>query len=230
MAGAQAVTFTATDRQVIKERAGEIDPTKSFKELFFKRDITHKVENEQSTVNPEQDTSALESRRRGVFVTAPREHVEISNGQVEAAIIPPAVVKKQAPPPATDEPSTGKLSKETAALAKELNLNPSDIFDKFSLEQSELHSLIYKIKELHLKRLLCGSREEFERFSDEIKKETLTSGRQEAADWLGSQLDGLTRTSAQYKLNLIKSLQSMHFDDERDKNVRWLEKTIAKYS
>ena len=237
MAGAQAVTFTATERQIIKERGGEVDRNGPFKELFSKGGLTNRVENEESTVNPEQATRALESRRRehGKMLrdspmTAPREHVEISNGEIEAAIIPPAVVIKPAAQPTVSEPETSKISQETAALAKELNFKPSEIFDKFTLEQSELHNLIYRIKELHLKRLLCGSQKEFEEISLAIEKNTLASARPEAKDWLSEEVNKLKKSAAEYKLKLIKSLQSMRFDDERDKNVRWLEKTIAEYS
>ena len=216
MAGAQSVTFTATDRQIIKDITGEdeIDRNRSFSELFFKRELTPKVENEETTVKPEQDVKALEGRWREhrsmlkhSSIAVPREHVEISEEIPEKVIISPTV----------EEPTTQKtvggekveLHKETAAIAEELNLNPADIIGKFALEQKELHVLICRIKELHLKRLLCSDQKEFDRLTETIRKETLAAGRAEARPWLESQLDQLTQSAAEYKLNLQESLQSM---------------------
>lgn len=243
IAGSQAVTFTATDRKIIEEKGGTIDRARSFKEVFFKKDVTHKVENEESTVRHEQDLRSLEGRRREHHqmlknspMTAPREHVEISNGTAEEVIIPPAVIRKPAETPVkvdlekVEVPAKTEMRKETAALIKELNLDPAELYDKFALEQQDLHNLVYRIKELHLKRLLSTTRGEFEELTEEIKKETLAAGRPEANEWLESQLDALTRGAAEYKLKLIKSLQSMHFDDEKDNKARWLQKIIDRLS
>jgi len=122
------------------------------------------------------------------------------------------------------------LHKETAAIAKELNLNPSEILDKFALEQKDLHSLIYRIRELHLKRLLCDRREEFESLSDLIKKDTLAAGKPEARKWLEAQLDQLTRGAAEYKLKFLRSLQSMGLNDQQEKSLRWLQTTFDRLS
>ncbi len=233
IAGNQSVTFTATDRKIIEERGGTVDRAKSFKEVFFNRDTTQKVENEESTIRQEQDLNALESRRREHRtmlkhspLAAPREHVEISNGKPEEnVIIPPVVIRKPAETPKlvnleTVQVGTKKedqqLRQDTAKIIKELNLNPAEIFDKFALEQNELHGLIYRIKELHLKRLLSNTREEFDELSQVIKQETLAAGRPEAREWLEVQLESLTRSAAEYKQKLTNSLKTLHLVDLRD--------------
>lgn len=243
MAGAQAITFTATERELIKERTGEeIDKARSFKEIFFKRDTTHKVENEETTVKHEQDLRSLESRRREhesmlkhAAVVAHKERVEIG-GAPEAPMIPDGVTVKPAPQPVKENlekvelQSQGKVTKETAAIMKELNFNPADLYDKFALEQEELYHLLYQVKELHLKRLLATDEAEFSAVSEEIKKETLAAALPAARDWLAGRLDGLTRVAAEYKLKLLKSIKSMHIDDSHKENTRWLEKVIRELS
>ncbi|MBI5078608.1 hypothetical protein HZB08_01110, partial [Candidatus Saganbacteria bacterium] len=66
VAGSSSAIFTATDRQIIQELAGEIRRDRSFKEVFFSKELTPKVENEQSTVRPGQDAvvKAIESRQK----------------------------------------------------------------------------------------------------------------------------------------------------------------------
>jgi hypothetical protein len=247
IAGSQSVTFTATDRKVIEERGGTVDRAKSFKDIFFNRDTTQKVENEESTIRQEQDIKALESRRREHRtmlkhspLAVPREHVEISNGKPEEnVIIPPVIIRKPAETPKlvnleTVQVETKKedrqLHQDTAKIIKELNFNPAEIFDKFALEQKELHGLIYRIKELHLKRLLSNTREEFEELSQIIKQETLAAGRPEAREWLEEQVDTLTKGAAEYKLKLLKSLESMGLNPHQEQIAKWLQKVIVQLS
>lgn len=240
MAGAQAVTFTATDRKVILEKSGEINKNRSFLEVFSKKPLTSKVENEETTVESEQNITELEGRYRkhrqilrNSPIAVPREHVEITGATPETLAPFEDSDKYEKPSDIKVEEIKGQeteISEKTAALARDLNLNPSELFDKFSLEQNKLYSIIYRIKELHLKRLLCNRQEEFETLSEAIKRETLAAARCEAHVWLEAQLDNLTRGAAQYKLNLLKSLKSMHFDDEQSNNVKWLQEIIVKLS
>lgn len=241
MSGAQGVIFTATDRQMIKERSGEVDPTKTFKEVFFKKDLTPKVENEQSTINPEMDLRAMESRRREhrrmlkySALSNPQEHVELSDGaQEEEVIISPVAVADPAPTapvtPETAEEKTeasSKVETEQAASAAA----PAQAFDQIAEEQKKLESVVSKIKDLHFKRLLCTDLEEFERLTVEIKNETLAAERPEARSYLEPKIDRLTRITAEYKLKFVKSLKSMHYDERQNKAARWLQKIIDQYS
>lgn len=243
-AGSQAVIFTATDRKIIEERTGELERTdkRSFIEVFARKPIAQKVENEQTTVKPHEDPKELEERYKehqrilkysSVYV--PRERVEITgktpdtvtmqadSAQVAYQESAADNYEKPADPNKAAIQERAEMRQKAHAIAKELNLNPAEIFDKFALEQKELYSLIFRIRELHLKRLLTGSREEFEELTRAIKNETLAGARAEAQAWLESQLDALTRRAAEYKLNLIRSLQSLHFDDHRDSNAKWLQ-------
>jgi hypothetical protein len=242
MSGAQGISFTATDRQIIKERSGEVDPTKTFKEVFFKRDITHKVENEQSTVNPEMDLRAMESRRKEhkrilkySAITAPHEHVEISGEErkEEVVMTPPEVslsaeVAVAAPSPSrveADQPSVQPAAETTVSQAE-----PSAAYDQLTQEQKNLESIVSKIKDMHFKRLLCTTQEEFERLTVEIKTATLAAERPEARDYLEPKIDLLTKLTAQYKLKLVRSLKDMHYDNGHKNDLHWLQKMIDKYS
>jgi hypothetical protein len=236
-AGNQSVTFTATDRKIIEERGGVAEKGSDFKALFMRRDFTSKVENEQSTVKQEQDLAALEDRKREHAkmlkhsnIINPHDKVEVKGDLPPdtSAIMPAPIIRRVSTEPVLtsleevalhqkekeeekekEKEQAPQMHKETAKLAKELNLNPAELYDKFALEQDELHSLIYKIKELHLKRLLTSSRQEFAELTEEIKQETLASGRPEAHDWLSKQLDALTRESAEYKEKLRRSIDSI---------------------
>jgi hypothetical protein len=236
VAGNQAATFTATDRKLIEELGGTIEKRGDFKALFLRRDLTSKVENEQTTVRQEQDITALEERKRehermlkNATITKPRDQAEIHSAAIPTSGISHGPAEPK--PVLTNQEKTGpppELNKETAKLAKELNLDPAELYDKFAVEQNELHNLIYKIKELHLKRLLSGTSEEFAALSAEIKKESLSSVRPEAERWLSSQLDNLTRGAAEYKLKLFKSLDSIGLNPHQEKLAKWLEKLVAR--
>jgi len=233
IAGSSAIIFTSTDREIIKARGGEeVDRARSFREIFSNHGLTPKVENEQSIINPETDIKELENRQRrhqnilkNSVITVPRERVAITEDKLSnaplSAEITPEPVQTSAPTSAL-EPPKEELHPETAAIAKELNLNPAEIFDKFSLEQNELYTLVYRIKELHLKRLLCSGHQEFIDLSEEIKSATLKAGKPEAKAWLEDQLDKLTNEAANYKLRLLNSLQAMEFDAAREESIVWL--------
>ncbi len=238
VAGNQAAIFTATDRKILEEIAGEIDRSRSFIDVLKDRPLTPEVENEETTVKLNQDIKELNSRIREhrqilkhSTLYTPREHVEISNQ------LPDTYEEQEqtAPEISPDDEATINTNKDkevhakTVAMVKELNLNPAEIFDKFALEQEDLHNLVSQIKDLHLKRLLTENQKEFESISEEIKKETLAASKPEAKDWLTGQLNKLTREAIEYKLRLLKSLQDMDFNAERKKNIKWLKKIHVKF-
>lgn len=247
-AGSQAVIFTATDRKIIEERTGEIEKTnkRSFMEVFSAKPLAHKVENEQTTVKPHEDPKELEERLRehqrmlkhsSLYV--PRETVEISGKlpdivtmQADSADVSYKEngadrYEKPADPEKAAIQERIAMRQKAQAIAKELNLNPAEIFDKFALEQKELYTLIFRIRELHLKRLLTNSCEEFDELTRVINHDTLVAGKPEEKAWLEAELNSLTQRAADYKIRLLKSLQSMQFNDQYDDNIRWLEKTVA---
>jgi hypothetical protein len=239
ISGSQGAIFTATDRQVIKERSGEVDPAKTFKELFLKRDLTPKVENEQSTVNPEMDLEAMESRQRAhrrmlkySAITAPHEHVELS-GQVQeeaVAMTPPEVTigaSNRSPgisnqPPITNDKA--HVDKREIKVPRE-----AEDYDRIAAEQKQLNNIMSRIQELNFKRVLCDNEAEFEKLSEEIKQSTLAASQPEARSYLEAKVDAITKTTAEYKLKVLQSLESINYD-EHDKNVKWLNKMTAKYS
>jgi hypothetical protein len=238
VAGSSAVIFTATDKKVIEERGGRIDRNLSFLEALKERPLTPEVENEETNVKPHQDIKELEGRHREhqrilkhSTLYVPREQVEIKHELPDAYEESREIVlepEKKPRPLSPESKEETKVIEKTVAIAKELKLNPSEIFDKFALEQKELYHLISRIKDLHLKRLLTESQADFENLTEEIKKETLASAKAEAQTWLEAQLDKLTLDAAEYKLNLLKSLQSMEFNPQLKNTVRWLRKTVSR--
>jgi len=237
--GSQAAIFTAADRKIIEERGGEVaDRKKSFLEKLAEKPLAPPVENEEP---PEKtETNAVEVIGRfqrhtkdlkHSAITAPRDRADISK------IIPPAEAAIGLPQEGQSLPDKKEeqdkknrqkieLHEEAAAAAKDLKLNPADLYDKFTLEQSGLYNLLFRIKDLHLKRLLSVNQEEFRETTAIIKKETLSSSRPEARAWVEGQIDLLTKSAAEYKLKLIKSMQILHFDESRTKDIAWLQKII----
>ena len=62
VAGNAGAVFTATDKKIIKERVGdEVNPTRNFGEVFLSRSLTPKVENELTSVQPEENPKEIES-------------------------------------------------------------------------------------------------------------------------------------------------------------------------
>ncbi|MFC1571363.1 hypothetical protein ACFL31_02275 [Candidatus Margulisiibacteriota bacterium] len=241
IAGNSAIIFTATDREIIKRRAGEIDnKARTFREIFKEKPLTPEVENEEPTVPPEQDVNGIKSRLRQHERIlkhsnhyTPRERVEIKNqlpdSFAEGLSNPPGSEKQSPDKKVVIKPeANNRISQKTAAIAKDLKLDPNEVFEKLSLEQDKLYSLISRIKELHLKRLFSETREEFVKDSEAIKKETFASAKAEARVWLGAQLDKLTLHAARYKLKLLKSIETI--DKNHHQNVRWLEKIVAQLS
>lgn len=237
IAGNQAAIFTATDKKIIEERTGGPLPrNQTFLQAFATQGIAAKVETDEPSINEDRNQASLKGRikehhhiMKHSVVTAPKEHVEILEGNI------PVVTPAPMPGPASELEITDNISinrekeelkKQTIVLARELNLQPDDLTDKFALQQKDLHNLIYKIRELHLKRLLCATKEEFSSITEEITRETLAGLKAEATEWMLSSLNNLTKSAAEYKLKLIKSMRSIHIDDHLDNTEKWLTELI----
>jgi hypothetical protein len=94
--------------------------------------------------------------------------------------------------------------------------------------------LIAQLKEMHLKRVFSTSRKEFSLYSKFISQLTHKAWKievdlpKEGMKWIHERLETLAKESARYKLELLRSLQQIGFEAEREKTVRWLEHTAAK--
>lgn len=242
VAGSSAAIFTATDKKLIEELGGSVDRNRSFVDLLKNKPLTPEVENEETNVKPHQDIKELEGRQREhrqmlkhSTLSAPREHVEISNQLPDNYEKPKEVVFEPESQAASEivvqTSNEDKIVKQkTIAIVEELKLNPAEIFDKFALEQKDLHSLISRIKEHHLERLLSDTQSEFKNLSQKIKDETLSAAKAGSRTWLEAQLDKLCLDAAEYKLNLIKSLQKIEPNPKHEKNIKWLKKIISRLS
>ncbi|MFH1386100.1 MAG: hypothetical protein ABIH50_00325, partial [bacterium] len=222
---------------------GLLSPGKTFLQTIASQgvgEIAAKVENEEPTINEDRNQASLKGRikehhhiMKHSVVTAPKEHVDILEGNVPVvtpAPMPTPMPEAETPDNISINKKEEELKKETVVLAQELNLNSSDLTNKFALQQKDLHNLIFKIRELHLKRLLCATKQEFESITEEITKETLAGLKAEATEWMLSSLNNLTKSAAEYKLKLTDSMQSIHIDNHLDNTKKWLTELIAKLS
>jgi len=237
VAGSSALIFTATDRKIIEERTGEInDRKRSFLDVLAHKPLTPEVENEETAVKEGINIKELEGRYRDhrqmlkhATLNTSREQVEIS-GKLPDQLVEPSPVPIEPGVRASVTEEDKKVKEKTIAIAKELKLNASELFDKFDLEQRELFGLVSRIKEHHLKRLLSETQEEYKTYTEEIRKETISIAKPEAREWLEKELNRLTLESAAYKLKLLKSLQSMEINTSHAENIRWLQKIVSELS
>lgn len=229
IAGSQAIVFTATDRKIIEERGGKIDKARSFLDVLKDKPLTPKVENEQTDVRPETDLKALEGRKREHKrmlkhspLHVPQEKVEINNKlpdeyeESNAPVLEPAATKQER----TEQKPTATSGKKTAKP------DPGKVFDNLSAEQNKMHSLKSRVKNYHLKRLLTNDEVEFQTLSEQIRAEALAAGKPEAKKFFAARLDKITLGTAQYKLNLLTSLEEMHLDEQHKNTIRWLKKVV----
>lgn len=247
VAGNQAVVFTAQDRKVIEERGGEIDKEKTFLEVLKKRPLTPEVENEETNIRPQADSKELKGRYKDhrtmlkhANIYTPREHVEINNELPE---------KYEPSQPIRVEPETSDLSaevktKEHPEIAKIVDKKPKTkksakpkakqmdqgkAYEQMVAGQKKLASVKSVVKGLQIKRLFTESQQDFFSISVEIKEKTLAAAPEQARAYLAARLDSVTRQSAEYKLNLLRSLEKMALDDQHKRTIAWLEKTIKEF-
>ncbi|MBU0502615.1 MAG: hypothetical protein ABIH69_04700 [bacterium] len=239
IAGSSGAIFSAQDRKIIQERGGEADEVRGFNQVLREGPLTsdiENIENEESNAAPKHTTSELKGRQRDHKrmlkhspVTAPREKIEITLKSPDEDEEGKEEEQGRGEGRGTENPEL-ILKEETAAIAKELRLNPTELFKQIEIEQKQLHFLISRIKELHLQRLLAEDTADFKKITERIIHESQASVGKEAYPWLEEQLNKLTLHAAQYKLGLFKSLQTMEFNPERHKNIEWLEQAIEYYA
>lgn len=93
---------------------------------------------------------------------------------------------------------------------------------------------ISTLKMSHLSRIMVTSAKEFNEKSTEIEKLTKKSQKlgydipKEGITWLRQSLHVLAVEAAQYKLDLLKSLQKISIEKEREKDILQLTRTLAK--
>src|SRR3989339_565838 len=117
---------------------------------------------------------------------------------------------------------------------KQIGLTKGD-FEKIktSAQQIAFLKLIVMLKEFHLKRVFSTSKKEFDRYSNNITVLTRKIWKldinlpQIGMDWIHQKLETLALESARYKLQLLKSMQTISFDKENEKAIHWLETTIT---
>ena len=91
---------------------------------------------------------------------------------------------------------------------------------------------IAALKELHLKRVFTSSASQFDLYSKEIVLKTRMARRlgfdipKEGVAWIEAELETLAFNTATYKLDLLKSMQNLAFDKEREKDLKHLASTI----
>jgi len=94
---------------------------------------------------------------------------------------------------------------------------------------------VAKLKDLHLKRIFTSSMHEFEKYAKIIKRQTLKTRRlgfdihQKGLQWIEAQIETLALESAVYKLELLKSMQKLEFNKNREHDIKHLSSTVEHY-
>jgi hypothetical protein len=107
---------------------------------------------------------------------------------------------------------------------------------QFTCQKIAWLKIISTLKELHLNRVLSYSSGEFSNITKEINRLSRKARRihinvpEEEIKWIDDHFQHLALQAAQYKLNLLKSLQKLSFDKEREGNIKWLQNTIPRLS
>lgn len=102
---------------------------------------------------------------------------------------------------------------------------------KFQAKRIAWAKTITTLKDLHLKRVFTSSKKEFQYYSKLIIRYTLKARKigvgisHKGVKWIETKLKILALESAEYKLNLLKSMQSLSFEKKREKDIKWLTKT-----
>jgi hypothetical protein len=231
MAASQAITFTATDRKIIEERGGTMDKKISFRDAILQKkdQLLPEVENEQTMVKPDVNVAELQNRqqqhqemlKRSPFNGLKEHQTKEENSQDQSQSNGKALFSTP------ENQAKKELSEKTLAMAAELKFVPQELMDKFSLDEKELHDLIFRIKNLHLKRLLTEEPKDFEELTHTIKRESINHAKPEARKWLEQKLLQLTSEAANYKVNFLRSLQSIEFDAVREKAIKLLSRYIS---
>ncbi|HTY13168.1 MAG TPA: hypothetical protein VMD02_03155 [Candidatus Omnitrophota bacterium] len=240
VAGNKGVVFTATDRKVIEERVGEMERGRTFRDaLLEQRDLAKSVENDDTTVEAgtQIEVELLEKRRKDhaallshALPGKSARRVEPVNPQGNNPTTPPAAGGRPEEAGLPESEETVDIGRKAAQIAHELELPGEDIVEKFQLDEKDLYNLVFKIKDLHLKRLLTNDRREYHELTETIRDETLAAAKPEAKEWIDNRLNILTLSSVQYKLKLLESLKAMGWSDEQRISAKWLKEVEKKYS
>ncbi|MBI5700979.1 hypothetical protein HZC34_03905 [Candidatus Saganbacteria bacterium] len=218
IAGSGGAILSAADRDVIKKRTGEIDTSKNFaehvKKLFSQTKIIDEVQTGEKEKVEQDDFDTRIKLQRSLIKHAPKlnlpeERVEIS---VEAAV-----------------------DDHIDRLEHALNTGIVDeLKNGASPELIEWLNRVIELKQLHLKRVLCGTKNEFEELSIKIAKATKDARglglkiSRKGVRFVEAKLETLAYETASYKLELLRSMQKISFDKEREKDICWLKAVISR--
>ena len=208
MVTSQAVIYSATDRGLAKDQVNEVN-RRTIKEIFDQKNISPKVENQTTPVRAQQVVTGIDTAQNQLYLLdffskffKPFTRKNKLKEQLEAKGEKEKVKEEEKDLAAAPQPPTGSMEEvevhsETAALAKELNLDLEEVAKKLELSPEEMHALIFRIRELHLKRLLCQSSTEFEQLTNEILNYTIIAAKPGAQSWLREQMNKLTYEAAE---------------------------------
>jgi hypothetical protein len=233
MVTSQAVIYSATDRGQVKDQVNEVN-RRAIKEIFDQKNVSPKVENPATPITAQQIVTGIDTAQNQTYLLdlfskffKPQAKKSKLKEQLDVKESKKGKEEEEKAVAAAPQPPTGSMEEvevhpETAALAKELNLDLEEIAKKFKLSPEELHALIFRIRELHLKRLLCQNYSEFEQLSNEILHYTIMAAKPGAQSWLTEQMNRLTQDTAEYKIKLLQSLQALDYDYQRETSLKWL--------
>ena len=126
-----------------------------------------------------------------------------------------------------------KVNKEEKGLL-EMGLTQKDVENlKSQGRRIAWLKTISSLKEQHLKRILTGTTDDFEKETGKIEKLTKKARKLgydipvEGIKWINTGLEQLAYNSASYKSQLLKSMQNLAFDPSREKDIKHLDSILA---
>lgn len=231
--GTGQAVLSAADRDVIKRRVGETDPSLNFaahvKNLFTRTRIIDEVETGEKQQVEQEDFDTRIKLQRNLIKHAPHNRMPEERVEISIETVDPATIDK------TEKKEEKIPDDHIDKLEHALN---TGIVDQLKNQDNPelvewLHSII-SLKQLHLKRVLCNSKKEFESLSQEIVEHTGVARKlglkisRRGVSFVEAKLETMATDAANYKLELLRSMQKMSFDKNREKDINWLSDVISR--
>lgn len=119
-------------------------------------------------------------------------------------------------------------------MLKELGITDKELAEiNLAARRLAFLKIVAVLKENHLKRVFSASKKEFNYYTAIISnltykvQNTKVDVPQEGIAWIHQRLETLSGEAARYQLELLRSLQKLGFDKEREKNIKWMEHIIS---
>ncbi len=127
---------------------------------------------------------------------------------------------------------SGKIESALYALGS----NRREISEAYSQAKNiAWANIIFHLREAHLARIFSGTEDEFETYSVRISgltNKARSIGRgisEEGQKLVESKIELLALDAANYKIELLKSMQTFEYDGQRERDIKWLKTTMERH-